>query len=104
MIRHQLRADRLRSDIHVGRKRKAKVHMSTVLVMLFVKLVPIVGRVFQRLVCVVVVNSVAVGMLRVGHMRSLSHSYHQGVIENQQKCHEEFLVHAIDLDCQWSGL
>jgi hypothetical protein len=36
-------------------------------------------------------------------MCSLSHSDHQGVIENEQKCHDEFLVHAIDLSCQWVG-
>lgn len=103
MIHHEQCIDRLHSDINVNRKRKAKMHMGAVLVMLIVKLVTIVRRVFHKFVCVVVVNGVSVGMLLVGHMCSLSHSDHQGVIENEQKCHDEFLVHAIDLSCQWVG-
>ncbi len=82
MIHHEHCTDWLRSDIHVGRECEAQMHMSTVLVMLFVEIVTVVGRVFHKLVCVVVVNGVTVWMFIIRHMRSLGHSDHQGVIEN----------------------
>lgn len=82
MIHHKHCTGWRHSAIHIGREREAQMHVSTVLVMLFVKLVTVVGRVFHKLGCVIVINGVTVGMLLVGHMRSLSHSDHQGVIEN----------------------
>ncbi len=79
------------------------MYVGAVFVMWFMIFVSIVRRVFQKFVCVTVIDRVAVRMLLVGHMSSLSHSDHQGVIDYEQKCHEEFLVHAIDLSCQWGG-
>ena len=64
--------------------------------LMVVKLVTVVWRVFRKFVCVVVIHCMAVGMFAVGHMCSLRHSEHQGVIENEQKCYDEFLVHVID--------
>lgn len=58
------------------------MHVGAVFVMLLMIVVTIIGRVSHKLVRVIVINGVAVGMLLVGHMRSLSHSDHQGVIEN----------------------
>jgi len=82
VIHHEHCTNGLHRDINVGRERKAKMNMSAVFVMLFVEVMTVVRRMLHMFVCVVVVNGVSVGMLLVGRMRSLSHSYHQGVIEN----------------------
>lgn len=103
MIDHEHCIDRPHSDIHIGGERKAEMHVGAMFVMLFMIVVAIVRGVSHKLDCVVVINGVTVGMLLVGHMRSLSHSDHQGVIDYEQKCHEEFRVHAIDLSYQWAG-
>ena len=99
-MHQELCAKERNNKINGGRQGEAQVHMGTVIVMLFVELVPVVWRMIHKLVCVVVINGVSVGVLLVGHMRSLCHSDHQGVIENKQKSYDEFLVHAIDLSCQ----
>ncbi len=79
------------------------MYVGAVFVMWFMIFVSIVRRVFQKFVCVTVIDRVAVRMLLVGQMCSLNHSDHQGVIDYEQKCHQEFLVQAINLSCQWVG-